>query len=45
MFPTIDKFKEEMMWEKLTKLSEESEKQSEKIKELEARIEKLEENK
>lgn len=45
MFPTIDKFKEEMMWEKLTKLSEESEKQSEKIKELEARIEKMEENK
>ena len=45
MFPTIDKFKEEMMWEKLTKLSEESENQSEKIKELEARIEKLEENK
>lgn len=45
MFPTIEKFRVEMMLERLTKLSKESKKQSEKIKELEARIEKLEENK
>lgn len=45
MFPTIDKFKFQMMAEKLTKLSYEYKKQSEKIKELEARIEKMEENK
>lgn len=45
MFPPIDKFKIQVMAEKLTKLSYESKKQSKKIKELEARIEKLEENK
>lgn len=45
MFPTLEKFKAEMMMERLTKLSKESKKQSEKIKELEARIKKLEENK
>lgn len=45
MFPTLEKFKMEMIMERLTKLSKESKKQSEKIKELEARIKKLEENK
>lgn len=44
MFPTIEKFKAEMMMERLTKLSEEAKNHSEKIKELEARIEKLEGN-
>lgn len=45
MYPTTERLNEERLKAKLSKLSKESEKQSEKIKELEARIEKMEENK